>query len=216
MTIPRDIRSEEAVPQRRPGCLFYALTGCAVLAGIFLLVVIVLSVGIGYWATDLADHNCAVVRRNTAKITEIVIPSQFVPQFTYCTKIPLTGKPEMSVAVYGDEQGYCLLALAGFDRASAENFEEGDFFGRLDESLSRWGKDRQGVLPDRSREHARQIRGQKAVFRIVHGRGAGSGRRMISVEGVFRGQNGPAVLAIQANADKYVEDQLVQIVDSIK
>jgi hypothetical protein len=62
----------------------------------------------------------------------------------------------------------------------------------------------------------REIRGQPATFALMKGTGDQSGSERIQVVGFFRGKQGDAMLMLDVDTEKYSEEDIVEMIDSIE
>lgn len=209
-------------PPRKPGMS----TGAKVLIvlGIVFLVLLVLCCGglmlSGYfmqrWASDMASDDPATIVEVTNGITQIEIPEELEPTASIDMKVPFSDQTIMVSVVYQDEETGSVLILASMgDAFGSEN--QAQMRRSIDQSLRQQGMgDQEDMVIEQSYQKDVEIRGETATFTIAKGVGKESKTPRIQVTGVFQGRSGPVMLIFNGDADKFSEDEVVQMLDSIK
>lgn len=170
----------------------------------------------GYQMSQSVSTDPAVVRQTTGEITQIEIRSDFEPQAAINLRIPVVDKLILRSAVYSHPEGHGWLVLAQIDPEIGGHDPE-----RMHDSLKNFSEFRDAEHheeiefgPPEEREFT--VRGQPAKFLIARGKGAQSGKEYVRALGAFPGKSGSALLAFFIEADKFHEDELKQMLDSIK
>ncbi len=69
---------------------------------------------------------------------------------------------------------------------------------------------------EESQEKTMEIRGETATFTISKGVGQQSGGSRITVVGTFQGKEGPTVLILNVDAEEFSEEEVIEMLESIK
>jgi len=161
------------------------------------------------------SQDAAEVRAATARITEIAVPAGLEPEFSFSMKVPVVHKDLMSWVMYLDQATNSSLVIASTGEAMAG--QEQQLRQSIDQSLRQQGMgDHEDILVQRSEQKTVEIRGKQANFTISHGTTHDGQRKRIQVTGSFQGKSGPAMLMFHADANKYTEEQLVHMLQSIR
>jgi len=168
-----------------------------------------------YIAESFSDDP-AKVAAITGEIAQIDIPDEFDPTASINMNVPFTGQSLMTAAVYADEESNSVLILAVLGEAfGAQN--QAQMQQSVDQSLRQQGMgDQEEILIKESYQKEIEIRSQPITFTIAKGEGAESGTSRIQVTGTFDGRGGPAMLIIHADAEKFPEERIVEMIESIK
>ncbi len=156
----------------------------------------------------------AVVRQKTAEITDIEVPGGLQPQGGLDLKVPFSGKPIMTIVVYADQPSDSFVFLASGPAFESQN--QAQMEQSINQSLQQKGMGKEGeTIIGQTVEKKVQIRGKQASFRITTGKGSKSGKPRISVVGAFPGKEGTAMLILNADAEKYPEETIRRMLESI-
>jgi hypothetical protein len=216
---PPEMSSEVAPPPPKPG-----MSGGAkllIVLGIVLGILVLLCCGglIGtayYFSTKVISSDPAVVAAKTGEITQIEIPAGLKPQMSFDMKVPFSGQRMMLWTVYLDEATDSTLVLFAFGEGTAPPNAD-QMQRQMDQSLRQQGMGQQEKITIKETDKKQvEIRGQPVTFTISKGVGEKSGSPRIQVTGVFQGKTGPAMLMFNADAEKYSEEEIGKMLESIK
>jgi len=216
---PPEMSSEVAPPPRKTGMSGGAklLIGLGVGLGILVLLCCGAFLGAGYYfSTKVMSQDPQVIAEKTAEITQISIPNGLDPKMAFDMKVPFSGQRLMVWTVYLDEATDSTLVLFAFGEGTVPPNQD-QMRQQMDQSLRQqgMGSQEQVTIKESSTKQV-QIRGQQVTFTIAKGVGGKSGAPRIQVTGVFQGQTGPVMLMLNADANKYTEEQIVKMIESIK
>lgn len=172
-------------------------------------------IGFGIYMAGGASQDPNVVAAKTAEIAQIEIPDGLDPQMSFDMKFPFYGR-FMLWTVYVDEETDSVLALFTMPAASMSDDQE-EMRRAMNQSLQQQGmRGQEGISIQESYTKDLSIRGENVTFKIAKGVGDESGVARIEVTGVFPGKTGTAFVMFNANAEKYTEEQIVKMLESIK
>jgi hypothetical protein len=201
--------------QRRLGCGTKALIIMGVGAGILMLLCCGgIVAGVWYFASSISKDP-EEIASVTREIAEIDIPEELAPGLSFNFKIPFVGTTLLAGAAYADEKDKSLLILA-----YGSLFDDQDSDKLADQIKNRLGEELQ--LPEedvREWKHEQrqiQVRAQQASFSFARGTDESSGVERLVVGGMFEGKAGPTAFIMFADAQKYDEDAIVKIIESIR
>lgn len=177
----------------------------------------------GYFAAQTVANSTsddpAVARERATEIAEVAIPADFEPKFSIDMAIPFQGEKLFTIVAYTspsqDANSPNLIVLGQFGTQFPANTRD-EMMDQLHNSI-RQELAHEDVEIDQSTSHAREfeINGEPAEFIFEEGKGRQSKQAFRTVMGQFRGKSGMAVLYVRVEADKYDEEALVKIVESI-
>jgi len=173
-----------------------------VILGIVFVVLAVVCCG-GYYIFDLTiTGDPAGVRAKTAEITEIEIPDRLEPKMAMSVKCPFTDSTS-TIVMYTDEDtndspSMCMLA------ANAPMVDQWQVQGP------------ENIEATEESEVTMEIRGETATFTISKGAGQQSGGSRIAVTGTFQGKEGPTVFILNVDAEEFSEEEVIEMLESIK
>ena len=198
-------------------------TGVKVLliVGIIFFVLVLLCCGglflIGRHFAQEVSYDPVVVKATTDKIAQIEIPELLKPKASMDLKVPIVNKTIMKMATYADDTGKSTLKLAAMgDMFAGQN--EAQMRASIDQSLQQ-----QGVNNERPEQIQNgdistkdvQIGGKTAKFTIIKGQGTTTHSPRIQVNGGFQGHSGPAMLILDADAEKLTPEKVNAMLESI-
>ena len=199
--------------KQRSGCcggMSCLLVGCG---GMLLL-----CCGVGTWGffyvSSLVTDDPAEIAAQRDRIAKIDVPGSLEPAMGMSLKFPFVDELGFGV-VYADTEGGSSLILMSISRSFAED-EEG-----LQDAL-RQGLRQQGLEQEEnfqvteSHESQFTVRGQEVTFFFKKGKSTKSGRELIQVKGTFEGDSGPAIFPFLGDPDKYDEEAVAEIIESIQ
>jgi len=182
-------------PPRKKGlsCGCIVLIVLAILGALVVLLCCGGMAGIGYYFKDAVSDDPAVIARVTAQIVEIDVPGELKPQASFSMKVPFSDKQLMTWVVYMDEATQSTLVLGTFGKAMA-GMDQDDF--------------QQGI---------RQSMEEQGVGREESATGEDdSGNQRIQVTGTFQGDQGPVMFTFSGDAEKYPEERIIEVIESIR
>lgn len=119
-------------------------------------------------------------------------------------------------AFYADQPSHSMMVLAAVGQSFAGQ-NDARLRQQLDQSLRQQGMDdKEALVIENSYAKQYTIRGKLATFQITKGKGEKSHASRIEVAGSFQGKVGPAMLMLNADAEKVSEEEVVQMLESIK
>jgi len=210
---------EQPPAKPRMGCGTKLLIGL----GIGFLLLILLCCGAGIlmpfmvqsYASKSVSEDPAVVLAVTDEITQIDVPEQLRPKASFDFKIPIVGKRLMSGAVYADQQNTSVLILAALGEVFQQQ-DQAEIRQAIDQALQQQGIQREDMQIEESSLKELTIRGQSAVFSVGKGTSTESGKPRIQVIGTFEGETGPVMLILDADAEKFSEEEVIEMLESIE
>lgn len=172
--------------------------------------------GVVFFFMRTVSTNPATVVAKTGEITQIDIPSGLKPKASFDMTVPFSGTRMGLWTVYADDATKSQLVLFALgDMANQGDPEE--MRKGMEQSLEQQGmKGPQKIDVTESYTKEVEIRGEKATFTISKGTASGSDSPRIQVVGVFKGETGPAILVFDADAEKYPEEDVIKMIESIK
>ena len=216
---PPEMTSEATQPPRKSGMSRGAkvLIGLGVGGGLLILLCCGGVIGLGiYFGTNLMSDDPAVVAAKTDEIIQIEIPGGLEPKMSFDMKVPFSGPRLMLWTVYIDEETESVLVLFALEGASASQDQE-QMRRQMDQSLRQQGMGGQEEITiQETYTKDVEIRGQPVTFTIAKGVGEKSGNPRIQVMGVFQGEAGPVILMLNADAEKFTEDEIIEMIESIQ
>jgi len=216
---PPEMSSEVAPPPRKTGMSGGAKLLIALGIGLGILVLLCCGgiLGVGYYfSAKVMSPDPEVIAEKTAEITQISIPDGLQPKMAFDMKVPFSGQRLMLWTVYLDEATDSTLVLFAFGEGTVPPNQD-QMQRQMDQSLRQQGMgNREPITIKESYTKQVEIRGQQVTFTIAKGVGGKSGAPRIQVTGVFQGQTGPVMLMLSADANKYTEEQIVKMIESIQ
>jgi len=172
-------------------------------------------IGFGVYVAGGMSQDPGVVEEKTQEMAKIEVPEGLKPKMSFDMKVPFYGRFMLWV-IYVDEETDSLLML--FTVANASGSEDPQEMRRaLDQSLRQQGiEEQEDIDVDETSTKDVEIRGQTVTFTVSKGVGRESGNKRIQVMGVFQGEDGPVFLMLNADAEKYSEEQVIEMLESIE
>jgi hypothetical protein len=215
---PPQTPPEWSQPVRKPG-MSTGVKVLIILAIVFGVLAVLCCGGIAglvWWAKSMVSNDSAVVVATTREITDIDIPAPLKPLAKVDVKITLSGQSMMVMVVYDDKGSNSSLVLVSMGEAFGSQNQK-QMRQSIDQSLQQQGMgNREDTLVSQTSQKELTIRGEKAVFTIGQGKGANSQKPRIQVTGAFQGKKGPAMLILEADAEKIPEEEAIRMLESIK
>jgi hypothetical protein len=203
-------------------------SGCKV-AGIILGVlfcVCLICCGVGYWGIQrmagefekMVSEDPAVVAEMGSGIAEMNMPDGFKPRMSMDMKIPFVGTPFMKMVVYEGEGGGGVIMLMEFNGAMFSGADREQMMAEMRKSARQQGYNADMEISE-SKTVDINVRGTLTPFQFAKGKMNHNGelKEMWQVTGVFESKNGtPTMIMIFADAQKFDEQQLVTMLESIR
>lgn len=209
-------------PYQKPGMS----TGTKVLLilGIIFLVLVLLCCGgiivstmvIGSYVSDMVSDDPQVVRQVTDEIVDIDVPEKLQPQFSMDIKVPMSDERIMVWAIYGDEASGTGVVLASFGEQFAGQ-NQAQMKRQMEQSLREQGyAPDEGLGPQEVTEREIKVRGEPVKFMFATAKDPESGKERIMVNGTFDGKTGPVMIMVFADPDVLSEEEIVEMIESIE
>ena len=151
-----------------------------------------------------------VVAKSTQEIVDWEVPQDISPL------VAINWKPFVLIVSYEIQpsRGILIMAEAGSAFASADKQQ-------LETQIrsSMQGQEQRGAKNLQIEEQQTQkvtIRGQESDFVFAKAKDPESGKEMWQVTGAFQGKGGVAFILLQVNRDDYTEEELKELIGSIK
>ena len=216
---PPEMTSEATQPPRKSGMSRGAKLLIVLGVGGGLLVLLCCGGGIGYfvyYGANVMSSNPVVVAAKTDEITQIQIPDGIEPKISFDIKVPFSGQRLMLLAAHTDEETGSLLALFSLADASASQQDQREMERVMGDLLRQQRiEEPEEIAIEQSYTKDVEIRGETVTFTIEKGTGVESNTARIRVKGVFQGKTGPVFLKFSADSEKYTEEQVVEMLESI-
>lgn len=198
--------------------------GCMVLIGlvIFFVLLVVLCCGglfgLGFHFAGSASHDPQVAISVTEKMVRMDIPEGLKPAGSLDVQWPVVGGKIVVGAAYADESTQSLLLLASFGEMLEDEAQQEEALQQFDQDTLRelglspvvnveeWNVDEREI----------EVRGEPVPFRFAVGEDVDSGSQRIEVTGRFQGEDGTVKLWLRADAEKYPEEKIVEMIESIR
>jgi len=155
------------------------------------------------------------IAAKTEEIARIDVPAGLAPQASFDMKIPLTDQRLMVWVVYADKKSDSMLMLFAMGETLAQQ-NQAQMRQSIDQSLQQQNMQQEQITVDESYTKELEINGQPATFVIQKGTGKDSQTRRIQVSGVFQGKTGPVMLMLNVDAEKFSEEEIVKMLESIQ
>ena len=208
--------SPQAVPQTprkkglSAGCI--VLIVLAILGGLVMLLCCGGFVGMGYYFRDAVSDDPAVIARVSA---EIDVPGELEPKASFKMNVPFSDRQLMTWVVYMDEATQSMLMLGTFGEAMA-GMDRDEFQRGLRQSMEEQGVAREeNVAEWHTHEKEITVRGEPVTFFFATGEDD-SGNPRIQVTGTFQGDRGPVMVTFSGDAEKYPEERITEVIESIR
>jgi hypothetical protein len=209
-------------PDQKPG-MSTGTKVLIVLGIVFLVLVLLCCCGGGafvWWGAsymeDAISDDPQVVRQVTSEIVDIEVPEKLQPQFSMDMKVPLSDERFMVMVVYGDQADGTAVMLASFGEAFAAQ-GQAQMKDQMEQSLREQGLAPGGDLGSQEvTEREIEVRGEPVKFAFVTGEDSESGKQRIMVNGMVEGKTGPVMIMVFADPEQLSEEEIVEMIESIK
>ena len=188
---------------------------CALFLGILVLLCCGGVGGLLFHVNKAMSEDPRVIADVTGQIAEISIPEALTPQVSCNQKVPFSGRPMQTWVLYVDESTRSMLMLASVwlpptARAEAQMRR---FFESWLQREGLWYAGHVGVW--KTHENEIEVRGENVTFRFATCE-VGSGNMRVQVKGTFPGKQMPVMLSFSGDAEKYDEEAIVKMIESIR
>ena len=211
-----------AIPPQPPRKMGTGVKLLLIFGILFVVLALICCGGIGYmfyWGNKSLIKDPAVVKETTKMIADISIPEPLKPEVPGMDmKIPVTGKTMMIMVLYADHASGSTLMLMGFGEMF-QGQSEVQMQQSMEESMRKQGVNqaqREQIENGKISTKEVKINGKPAKFTITTGQGAASHKARIEVTGAFHGRCGPAILQLNADAEKITPEKVEAMLDSIR
>lgn len=210
-----------AEPPQNPGMsgTTKVLLGCAIAAGVLMLLVCGGMIAAFFYAQSYLKNamvdDPAAIRRMTSEIVTIEVPPGLEPKLGLNLEVPVTKEPLAIAVVYAGEQEHSALSMFEFLMAMPEE-QRKQVQTQLEQSMSQQAQRQRKIEIQESKTHDTEIHGQPAHFIIAKGQDTSSKQDVWQVTGEFQGAKGAAVLMFAGPVEKFTEDDIVKMLDSMK
>lgn len=161
-----------------------------------------------------------IAQERVDQIAEITLPAEFRPQSSFEFVIPFQNRKALSWVAYtapAARGGESVIVLGQFyAQLAAETRDQ--LMEQIHASIREQQKAHEHVTIDEEKTFTREftIRDQPAEFLFQEGVGHESEQRYRIVVGQFAGKAGTALLYMQVDPEELSDDQVVEIIESIK
>jgi hypothetical protein len=162
----------------------------------------------------------AHIREVTARVAPLEVPDVLKPQFSMDMKVPFTDTSAMTMVAYSDPSQESMLMLAAFGEAF-QGQNQAQMEAQMQQSLRSQGMNQRGDMTINERsEREIEVRGKPVTFHFAKGTQkdsqTGAETPRIEVTGMFEGPEGMVMLMVQADEETLSEDEIVEMIESIK
>jgi hypothetical protein len=169
---------------------------------------------VGYYFSRGISNDPNTVHQVAASIVEIEVPERLKPMASMDPTIPFVNRKIMSMAIFGEEKRHSALVLFQLDPDLAGG---GSMRQQFEEAMKQQDNSqfRETELED-PQTFKTEINGAEAEFRYGKGKDQESKQDVWQAVGEFEGNGGTAMLFMQLNAEDFTEEQLVDVLKSMK
>jgi len=172
-------------------------------------------VWIGYHFANSVSQDPAEIATVTEEMAGIDVPDGLDPKMSMDMKVPISGQRIMAWVVYVDEESQSMLMLCGMGPDAGTQDPE-QMQKQFKQSMQQQGmQQQQDMVTAQSETRELTVRGEPASFTFTTGV-TESGVPRIRVNGVFQGKTGLVILMVDADSEKYPEEQIVQMIEGIE
>jgi hypothetical protein len=175
--------------------------------------------GIGFYVYSIGHSfttDPAAVRQITAKIVTIDLPPQFAPVVAGDNvSIPLTGV-SFSLAVYAENPAGNTIMLAAIKGKDIEHTSQEQLERQLKQTTATQPGGAKQIAVEETHQRKITVRGKPVSFTFSTGKEVQSGKPWLQASGMFQSDSGMTMFTFSGDASKYSEDQVAQIVESIR
>lgn len=211
-------------PPAKPGMsggtkvLIGAAIGCSVIVVLFCAGLAGLGLYLGNWAQKGMSTDAAAVREMTASMAKIDVPAGLEPAMAVHFKELPWGQDVRGVmpkfVTYSDPATQSQLILASSaDRTSSQNRRQ-----MREQVNAMQGKpaEDETLQVEKTYPLTVEIGDEEVEFTVTKGKTPSTEKKRLQVSGEFEGNDGPVVLFLSVDADKYSEETVVKMLESIE
>lgn len=159
---------------------------------------------------NASSDDPVVIKRVTQEIVTIDVPGEFNPMVAVVVDVPVI--PKVKMVVYQGATEDTTLMLMQLD-VPPDEVEQGDVRQKMREQGGNAGELRNAeVMP--AKEFV--INGKTVQFDITKGVSENTNEKVVQIQGVFQGKDGMVILLMQIPEQDYKEENVVQMLKSIK
>jgi hypothetical protein len=203
-------------PTQSKGCGMKVL----VILGLVFVVMALACCGVGgyfyYTMKPVVTEDPTEVRAKTAEIAEIEVLDGLEPQMAMSMTIPIKNI-DMAMVVYSDGTTSSALTMLMFSVDNLSDAEQAEMHRAFEQGTSQHNADGpEGINVEETQEKTIEINGQETTFIVSKGTGQQSGNARIMAVGTFQGKAGLTTVVVNVDAEKYPEEEVVKMLESIK
>ncbi|NQT16326.1 MAG: hypothetical protein HQ582_26450 [Planctomycetes bacterium] len=208
----------EPPPKKGLSCGCMVLIACGIVGVLAVLVCCGGFMFAGYYFNDAVSDDPAVVAEVAKGLAELDVPEGLEPAFSLNFTHPFTGEPVMVGAVYVDEAAESMLVLGSFGEAlDVSGQDQEEFWRQMENSLQQQGVQQELNVNEWERSDKEiVVRGQPTTFHFATGEDEEQETQYIKVTGAFEGENGQVMLRFVGDAEKYDEETIVEMLESVR
>ncbi|MBX3411152.1 MAG: hypothetical protein KF708_00430 [Pirellulales bacterium] len=164
-------------------------------------------------AVESLSQDPAKIEEVRSQIAEIAVPPDFKPEVSMNLKVPFTDQHVRFVVFTGPQEPTMLMLMSmDFAGLDAEQIR-----AQMEHQLEQQGRhEGKRIHVEQYEEREFVINGKPAKFYFGHGLEEGSNREAWQVVGSFEGKSGPTGLILIADQEAMSEEQITQLIESIK
>ena len=191
------------------GCGFLMLLACGGMCVFFYYV--------QSYVKDASTQDPAKIRTLTNDIVTIEIPEGLEPKIGFNAKVPISNAPMGIAVVYADEKQHSTLMLIEIQIEIADQTKREQFQKQIEEGMEQQGHHQQKQFHvTESKPHETTIHSEPAKFTIAKGDDPSNKEELWQVTGEFKGLEGPTIFLFRAPLEDYTEEQIIEMLDSMK
>jgi hypothetical protein len=203
-------------PTQSKGCGMKVL----IILGLVFVVMALACCGVGgyfyYAMKPVVTEDPTEVRAKTAEIAEIEVLDGLEPQMAMSMTIPFKNIG-MAMVVYSDTTTSSAVTMLMFSVDNLSDAEQDEMRRAFEQGTSQQNADGpEGINVEDTQEKTINIRGQEITFIVSKGTGQQSGNARIMATGSFQGKAGITTVVVNVDAEKYPEEEVVKMLESIK
>ncbi len=214
---PADLEFDTPPPARRGmGTSAKVLLTLGIVFGVLL---VVCCGGIGIYVYSVGRSfttDPAAVRKVTAKIATVDVPRQFTPVVAGDNvSVPFTGV-SVSFAIYAEYPDGNTILLAAVKGKDIERMSQEELEGQVKQTTASQPGGAKQIEVKETHQRKITVRGKPVSFTFSTGKEVQSGKPWLQATGMFQGDDGMTMFIFSGDASKYSEDQVAQMIESIR
>jgi len=172
----------------------------------------------GYYFKNAVSDDPTVIAELAKGIAELDIPETLEPVVSVNFTKPFSDEQLMAGVVYADESANSIFVLGSVGRlleGSGQSPEQ--FMEQIEDALDDQDVQQELNVDEWERtEREIVVRGQPTTFQFATGEDVEQQRQYIQVTGTFEGENGQAMIMFIGDAEKYSEETVVEMLESVR